>query len=70
MTQLNDRLMTPAEVAEYWAVDPKTVTRWAKDGRLTVARVTPGGHRRFWESDVKAAGQRQGSRAQANGGTR
>jgi excisionase family DNA binding protein len=59
MTQVTDWLMTPAEVAAYYSVDPKTVTRWAKSGRLPVARMTPGGHRRFWESDVIAAGQRQ-----------
>jgi len=56
MTKITDRLMTPAEVASYYAVDAKTVTRWALAGRLPVARITPGGHRRFWESDVKAAG--------------
>ena len=60
MTQLNDRLMTPAEVAEYYAVEQRTVTRWVTAGRLKVARVTPGGHRRFWESDVIAAGLPEG----------
>jgi excisionase family DNA binding protein len=34
-------------------VDPKTVTRWAKAGKLTSIR-TLGGHRRFKESEVKA----------------
>lgn len=32
-------------------VDPKTVTRWARDGRLTAVR-TLGGHRRYRESEV------------------
>jgi predicted site-specific integrase-resolvase len=27
-------LMVPAEVAALFGVDPKTVTRWAKSGRL------------------------------------
>ena len=44
-------LLTPAEVAARFRVDPKTVTRWAKDGRLPCIR-TLGGHRRFWRSDV------------------
>jgi excisionase family DNA binding protein len=48
-----DRLLTPAEVAALWRVDPKTVTRWAADGRLNSIR-TPGGHRRFYESEVRA----------------
>jgi excisionase family DNA binding protein len=34
-------------------VDPKTVTRWAKAGKLTSIR-TLGGHRRYKDSEVKA----------------
>lgn len=48
-----DRLLTPGEVAKLFRVDPKTVSRWAAAGRLPYIR-TPGGHRRFLESDVKA----------------
>jgi len=46
-----ERLLTPAEVASMFRVDPKTVTRWARDGRLTSVR-TLGGHRRYRESEV------------------
>jgi excisionase family DNA binding protein len=46
-----ERLLTPAEVAAMFRVDPKTVTRWARDGRLTAMR-TLGGHRRYLESEV------------------
>ena len=46
-------LLTPAEVATFFRVDPKTVTRWAKSGKLTSIR-TLGGHRRYKESEVKA----------------
>jgi excisionase family DNA binding protein len=49
----NDRLLTPGEVAAEFRVDPKTVTRWAAAGRLGSIR-TPGGHRRFRESEVRA----------------
>lgn len=49
----NERLLTPAEVAALFRVDPKTVTRWAASGRITSIR-TPGGHRRFRESEVRA----------------
>ncbi len=48
-----DRLLTPGEVAALYRVDPKTVTRWAAAGRLGSIR-TPGGHRRFRESEIRA----------------
>jgi excisionase family DNA binding protein len=41
-----DVLLTPGEVAALFRVDPKTVTRWAKAGRIASIR-TLGGHRRF-----------------------
>ena len=46
-------LLTPAEVAKLFRVDPKTVTRWAKAGKLTAIR-TLGGHRRYRSSEVQA----------------
>ncbi len=45
------KLLTPAEVAAMLRVDPKTVTRWARAGKLSSIR-TPGGHRRYSESEV------------------
>ncbi|MEU0517882.1 BldC family transcriptional regulator [Streptosporangium sp. NPDC006007] len=48
-----ESLLTPAEVALMFRVDPKTVTRWAKEGRLTSIR-TPGGHRRYRKNEVRA----------------
>ena len=48
-----DSLLTPGEVAAMFRVDPKTVTRWAKAGKLNAIR-TLGGHRRFRESEVRA----------------
>ena len=47
-----ESLLTPAEVAAMFRVDPKTVTRWAKAGKLSAIR-TLGGHRRYRESEVK-----------------
>jgi excisionase family DNA binding protein len=47
-----DKLLTPSEVAAIFRVDPKTVTRWAKVGKLSSIR-TLGGHRRFREEEVK-----------------
>ena len=48
----NERLLTPGEVAALFRVDPKTVTRWAKSGKLTSIR-TLGGHRRYSEAEVR-----------------
>jgi len=48
-----EHLLTPAEVAALFRVDPKTVTRWAKAGKLTSIR-TLGGHRRYRSSEVHA----------------
>ncbi|MDQ1538350.1 MAG: hypothetical protein QOE58_2743 [Actinomycetota bacterium] len=48
-----DALLTPAEVAVLFRVDPKTVTRWARAGKLTSLR-TLGGHRRYRESEVRS----------------
>jgi len=45
-------LLSPAEVAQLFRVDPKTVTRWANTGKLTSLR-TLGGHRRYRESEVR-----------------
>ncbi len=48
-----NRLLTPAEVAALFRVDPKTVTRWAQQGKLNSIR-TLGGHRRFPEAEILA----------------
>ena len=47
-----EALLTPSEVAALFRVDPKTVTRWARAGKLTSLR-TLGGHRRYRESEVR-----------------
>jgi excisionase family DNA binding protein len=49
----DDDLLTPAEVAALFRVDPKTVTRWARAGKITAIR-TLGGHRRYRASEVRA----------------
>ena len=46
MTDEPERYLLAAEVARLLHVSPKTVTRWAKEGRLPHTR-TLGGHRRF-----------------------
>lgn len=47
----DETLLTPSEVAALFRVDPKTVTRWARAGKLSAIR-TLGGHRRYRQSEV------------------
>jgi excisionase family DNA binding protein len=49
----DDKLLTPGEVAKQFGVSPKTLIRWANDGKIPSVR-TIGGHRRYRESVVKA----------------
>lgn len=49
----DEELLTPSEVAKLFRVDPKTVTRWAKAGKLSAIR-TLGGHRRYSEAEVRS----------------
>ena len=42
-----------AEVADILHVSPKTVSRWAKEGKLPFVR-TLGGHRRYPDSEIRA----------------
>ena len=51
MSVSSNRLLSPGEVAELFAVDPKTVTRWANAGLVPHFK-TPGGHRRYRWSDL------------------
>lgn len=46
------RLLSPEQVGQIYGVDSKTVSRWADEGRLKHIR-TPGGHRRFFEDDIR-----------------
>ena len=55
----DEDLLTPSEVAAVFRVDPKTVTRWARAGRIppvgdrrSVVR-TPGGHTRILAKTVR-----------------
>ena len=41
-----------AEVADILHVSPKTVSRWAKEGRLPFLK-TLGGHRRYPEAEIR-----------------
>ena len=49
--------LLPSEVAEVLQVSPKTVTRWAKEGKLS-SRRTLGGHRRYARADIESLAER------------
>src|SRR5215217_4467031 len=49
--------LLPSEVAEVLQVSPKTVTRWAKEGKLA-SRRTLGGHRRYARADIESLAER------------
>jgi excisionase family DNA binding protein len=51
--KLQPDLLTPGEVAAALRVDPKTVARWAKAGKLPCV-FTVGRHRRYYRADIEA----------------
>lgn len=53
--------LTPSQVARMLHVSPKTVNRWADQGRIGCI-VTLGGHRRFARSEVDLVAQAMVSR--------
>ncbi len=61
--------LTPGQVARMLHVSPKTVDRWADQGRIGCI-VTLGGHRRFARSDVEEVVAAMTSRASAARGAR
>ena len=51
----DDRLLTPSEAAALRRVSPRSLRYWNSLGLLD-AEKTPGGHRRYRESKVRALG--------------
>jgi excisionase family DNA binding protein len=49
----HEELRTPGEVARIFNVDAKTVARWAAAGKIGCVK-TPGGHRRYRDSEIQA----------------
>ena len=49
---MNHRYIASSDVARMLHVSPKTVSRWARDGRLPFIR-TLGGHRRYPKVEIE-----------------
>lgn len=47
------KYLRTSQVAELLHVSPKTVSRWAQEGKLPYLR-TLGGHRRFPDQEIRA----------------
>ncbi len=52
-SRLQPPYLRTGQVAALFGVDPKSVLRWAKRGRLPCVR-TPGGHRRYPQAAIEA----------------
>jgi excisionase family DNA binding protein len=50
-----DEYLTATEIADIYKVSRFTVDRWAREGLIPVAVLTPGGQRRFRLADVEEA---------------
>jgi excisionase family DNA binding protein len=54
----------PAEVADILHVSPKTVSRWAKEGKLPFLK-TLGGHHRYPEAEIRELANQLGEESTA-----
>jgi excisionase family DNA binding protein len=57
---MHHRYIASAEVARILHVSPKTISRWAKEGRLPFIR-TLGGHRRYPKSEIEGLARTLGA---------
>jgi excisionase family DNA binding protein len=64
-TTKEERYISVTDVARIFAVSPKTITRWAREGKLPCMR-TLGGHRRYPEQIMKALAENYTHRTEGN----
>ena len=60
MSDPQPEYLTPGQVARMLHVSPKTVNRWANEGRIPCI-VTLGGHRRFQREEIERVAERMAS---------
>lgn len=53
ITAMADRLLSTGEAAKELSVDRSTLARWQREGRVTPARFTAGGHARWDLADLE-----------------
>ena len=53
MNNLDASWLLPAEAAAILKVHPRTVSVWARAGRIRRVQFTMGGHRRYDESEIR-----------------
>jgi DNA-binding transcriptional MerR regulator len=46
--------MRPIELRRLYGVSSSTLRNWASAGKIRAAQRTAGGHRRYWESEVRS----------------
>lgn len=51
MKPRENEILTASQVAQYFGVGTRTVTRWRREGKLRPFR-TPGGHTRYYGRDI------------------
>ena len=62
-SSMESEYMTPGEAARILHVSPKTINRWANEGRIPCI-VTLGGHRRFSRVAITAAAEQMRTAAE------
>jgi excisionase family DNA binding protein len=60
----DDCYVTPGGAARILHVSPKTINRWANEGRIPCI-ITLGGHRRFRRQDIESAVREMSARGAA-----
>ena len=65
VAEAQSEYLTPGEVARMLHVSPKTVNRWAHEGRIACI-VTLGGHRRFQREEVERIAEQMGTGSSTN----
>jgi excisionase family DNA binding protein len=50
---MSDRLLSTGEAAQALGLNSRSISRWAKEGKITPALVTPGGQYRWNLDDLR-----------------
>ena len=59
---MSDITLSPGQVAGLFGVSVASVRKWEKQGRITAASITLGGHRRYNQTDIMEIYNRQNTK--------